>query len=98
MKKLIMETPSRKDVVYLDDVKNSTNVGWIFDSTYKGYAAQTMEGFVGISNKKGAGCNTYFGGAKSSIIGVLNTVVDCNANAEFYVFNTRKELYKWLAE
>lgn len=102
MKKVLFSEDST--TIKVDCLNNQSHVGFMYYKI-KGHIISTHDDkFMGILVEDGTrGCNTRMGSdMSSSLRGVINTLTGENCHGwnlkEFYVFDTRKELYKWLAE
>jgi hypothetical protein len=95
-------TGKPKQAVYLDDLKDFNHVGFIDQYKDKGYIIYTGDGFMAISNRTSVQyCNVSYGNndLSQTLIGALNTDRVCAVSVDvIYRFDTRRELYAWLAE
>lgn len=103
MKKVILENKQEK--IYLSDLCNASHVGFIDKKGHKGYIACVgNDGYKVICIEQIYGyrrCNSAYGNGGASILEAIKNIEFCVKEAqikELYVFNTRKELYKWLSE
>lgn len=105
MKKVILE--NKQQEIYLSDLTDASHVGFIDSDGNKGYIAYTGK----INNKNVFSaismcnfqhfCNSSYGAVnfKNSLIEALEIEQRCSLRIkELFVFDTRKELYKWLIE
>lgn len=102
MKKVILE--NREEQTYLSDLNNNSHVGFVDSDNDKGHIV-----YIG-----GTGDNDKFSAISVSNLGVYcNFGYDCKPSllealeiderydakiVELFVFETRKELYRWLSE
>lgn len=95
--------------IYLDDLRMTDHIGFIADDGSKGYLAYLGD-FTGEkyrlsainSREIGFGpCNYSYGylcdNSSTSVKEALNLKCGIKAS-EVFVFDTRKELYRWLSE
>ena len=99
---VLLET---KRSVTIDDLNNSSNVGYITRDGEKCHIVQVGNGpvFIGATStphKTPASilCNSAHTNNSNTLVGVIKYLIDDFSVTKFYSFDTRKELYKWLAE
>lgn len=95
MKKVNLEKRPTAEV-YLEDLTNENHIGFWLTSGRKGYVSRTpgytFSALIECSVKMCNDCFTIQGNSIKELIQNINTIQD------IYLFDTRKDLYKWLAE
>ncbi len=91
-------TTTEREIIHIRDLKKTDHIGWLHnDNGEKGYISKISDGkFVAIcaDGAEGVMVDTYINSVHSTIL----EAVDAPANIKaIYVFDTRKELYQWLA-
>ncbi len=91
-----------KEQVYLNDLRDCDHVGFIDQHGDKGFIIATSKNtFMAVGaywHGKNV-CNSTYGAISvSSLVEALNTDKVCDTSiSTVYRFDTRKELYQWLA-
>jgi len=83
-----------KKVITINDLNNKSHIGVITSGKNKFYTAYVGDYKFALLNKDGF---TTFNGQTDSMQDCLRHFVD-NKPLIIYKFDTRKELYQWLAE
>lgn len=104
MKHEVQLTP--KTTLTIDDITDGDSIGFITFSNSKGYIARiSLDGRAGFSANSLSGdsstCNYNFSDGGDHIKDALNNTERCSSSnriKQLFKFDTRKELYKWLAE
>lgn len=109
MKHIVQLTPKQLSV---NDLIDENHIGFLSNNNLKGYIVKIAHPngedylYSAICSTNGTesepkGCNSTFGESKYSLKESINQISDCSIDyqiAILYLFDTRKELYKWLAE
>lgn len=100
MKRIILEQIKEQEV-YLNNIENSSHVGFCYMSNIekRGFIiATTGPKFSAvIDTHREKYCNGYFTQC-DSVQAAIRLVKSTYDDTQFFVFDTRKELYKWLSE
>ena len=87
--------------ITVDDLKNTDHVGYInADFGNKGHIVSIdTNQFTAISVNQGKNhCNIYNEGVENSLKSKVKDILLGSSIDKIFVFDTRKELYQWLAE
>lgn len=91
-------------VVALADLTNKDHVGFIDGGNKRGYIAKiASNSYLSICAEAGFQCMNICYGSKLRINSTVQEALDIHLNSvcsikKIFVFDTRKELYQWLAE
>lgn len=88
--------------ITIEDLKNTDHVGWIDTSDRKCFIVQIDSMLRCVGEQIDYSCNLQYDNGGTSMKQALNSIKkDCNGQAQvkqLYRFDTRRELYQWLAE
>lgn len=88
--------------ITINDLKNTDHIGFIISNGEKGYITYSNFKFIASSTSEIGWCtssNGFFGVPSGDIKNVIESIDYCIQKLiSVYKFDTRKELYQWLAE